>query len=74
MRSTVDLNDDVEAMDSASTSFDDLVGFVGLSFGEAGWRIVGGWSFGNRPWKEGSPLGILSEVVEGCCLVVIGGL
>jgi len=37
---------DVEAMDATSTSL--LLTLAGLIFGEAGWKRVGGWSFGKR--------------------------
>lgn len=43
IRPTVEAKVDVLAIEDVSTSF---AGLAGLTLGEAGWKRVGGWSFG----------------------------
>jgi hypothetical protein len=45
-RDTVEENVDVLAIETASMSFTVLAGLAGFAFGEAGWKSVGGLSFG----------------------------
>ncbi len=47
MTETVDEKVAVLFMDEASMSLTSFSGLAGLTFGEAGWKRVGGRSFGN---------------------------
>jgi hypothetical protein len=57
MRPTVEENVDVVAIEDVSTSFE---GLAGLILGEAGWKRVGGRSFG----KAGSGVSKIAKARE----------